>query len=362
MIKKTMYVFASLLLLGACTKTPSFTLSGHIDGLEKDEWVYLYNNNERANVDSVINNEGNFEFSGSVSEPTYHYVIIRRADKNVIYKGFWVENRELSFKGDINDLEHARVEGSEIQFEEEQYKEQVMGLDNAIEAIYNIMDTTGDAALVNTQENQLDSVSKLKNKETAKFIKLNPDYYYSAYLAKRLVRNISPEEGQEVYKMLSEENKNSVYGKLVKDYLEVNKNLSVGDQMVDLKLPDVNGTPISLSSLKGKYVLLDFWASWCGPCRREGPYLTKAYDTYKEKGFEIYSVSIDKDASKWMQAVTEDAMNWTTVKADGAFDSKPAMMYGVKYIPYNFLIDPDGKIIDSQLRGDALIEKLEELL
>lgn len=362
MIKKTIYVFTSLLLLGACTeKSPSFRLSGHIDGVEKDEMIYLYNNNERADVDSVVNKEGDFEFTGSVNGPTYHYVVIRRDKDNVIYKGFWMENKDISFDGDINNLKQARVEGSEIQFEEEQYNEQVKTYDDAIEDLYGQM-KTDDSVIVNGLNNQIDSLSVLKNKETTKFIKLNPDYFYSSYLAKRLVREISHEEGQKVYEMLSEENRNSEYGKLVKDYLDLNKNLSIGDQIADINLPDIKGKQISLSSFKGKYVLLDFWASWCGPCRRESPYLSKAYGLFKEKGFEIYSISIDKDELKWKKAVAEDYMSWTTVKADGAFDSKPAMMYGVKYIPYNFLIDPEGNIIEMQLRGDALIEKLEELL
>jgi peroxiredoxin len=353
-------LFLSVLFFACNQETGSFQLTGHLEGLEKDEMVYLYNNTTRSYVDSIASTDGGFLFTGNVTEPTLFYVIVKR-DGNSMYKGLWIEGTSISVNGNVDDIKNAKVEGSEMQRQQEQYEAKVAELNSQIDALYDAYDPNNTETKA-TIEAQVDSLYGLEYKEQADFIRSNPDYFYSAYLAKRLVRNISVDEAKDVYNALSEENKNTKYGQSAKEFLDINKNLQVGDTFEDLVLPDAEGNSIALSSFEGKYVLLDFWASWCGPCRRESPYLTKAYEQFKDKGFEIYAVSIDKDSDRWLEAVAEDNMIWTTVIADGAFDSKAAMMYGVKHIPYNFLIDPDGNIVKMHLRGEDLINTLEELL
>lgn len=134
------------------------------------------------------------------------------------------------------------------------------------------------------------------------------------------------------------------------------------DMAPDLVVADRDGNPLALSSLRGKVVLLDFWASWCGPCRMENPNVVKLYDKYKDKGFTIYSVSLDQDKSAWLKAIESDNLKWPNHVSDlKGWQSEAAAVYGVNSIPATFLIDKDGKLIESGLRGARLEQKLQQI-
>lgn len=130
----------------------------------------------------------------------------------------------------------------------------------------------------------------------------------------------------------------------------------------DLTMPDVNGKPFSLSSLRGKYVLVDFWASWCGPCREENPNVVAAYKKFSNKNFTILGVSLDKEKSAWLKAIKDDGLTWNHISDLKFWNSQAVALYNFDGIPYNVLIDPQGKIIAKELRGDDLQNKLAEVL
>lgn len=139
-------------------------------------------------------------------------------------------------------------------------------------------------------------------------------------------------------------------------------NVSTGQSAPEISLDTPDGEKLSLSDLKGKYVLVDFWASWCKPCRLENPNVVRAYNKYKDKGFEILGVSLDRNRDRWLQAIAADGLSWKHVSDLKYFQSKAAVDYGVSAIPFTVLVDKDGKIIAQNLRGASLEKKLEELL
>ncbi len=154
------------------------------------------------------------------------------------------------------------------------------------------------------------------------------------------------------------------YNKVVADYIAKTKNikkLSAGNEAPDIALPDPDGKIVKLSSLRGNYVLIDFWASWCRPCRAENPNNVKLYQKYHPKGFEIYGVSLDRSKESWLKAIKDDHLTWIQVSDLKFWQSEGAKIYNVRAIPHTVLLDKEGKIIATGLRGERLAKKLKEL-
>jgi peroxiredoxin len=174
--------------------------------------------------------------------------------------------------------------------------------------------------------------------------------------------NPDAKELDSIYNDLSLSIQNSYFGKKIKDVLDIAKKTDIGNEAPVFAQNDASGKSVSLASFKGKYVLVDFWASWCGPCRAENPNVVKAYQKFHAKGFDILGVSLDEEKDKWIAAVKKDNLDWSQVSDLQGWKNNVAMLYGVQGIPMNFLIDKEGKIIGKGLRGDDLDRKLEELL
>jgi len=162
-------------------------------------------------------------------------------------------------------------------------------------------------------------------------------------------------------KSLKEEALNNVLGQQLKKAIEDARFNAVGETALDFSQTDTAGNMVSLAQFRGKYVLVDFWASWCGPCRRENPFLVKVFEKYKDKNFTILGVSLDEDRDDWLDAIKNDVLKWTHVSDLKGWGNEVAVKYRISAIPRNFLIDPEGKIIARDLRGDALAEKLKTL-
>ena len=165
--------------------------------------------------------------------------------------------------------------------------------------------------------------------------------------------------------LYEEANASGLQGELVQSFVKTYRSqlaTAVGQMAPEINLPDTSGQAIGLSSLRGKVVLIDFWASWCGPCRQENPNVVNLYEKYKDKGFEIYGVSLDKEEGKWKEAIHQDGIHWVHVSDLQEWRSAAASLYAVTSIPSTFLIDRDGKIIAKDLRGKALADKMEEVL
>lgn len=198
--------------------------------------------------------------------------------------------------------------------------------------------------------------------DIAKLIKQYPDSYVGLDKLTYNSVKMQPTRAQQLFGSLSKRIQQTKDGIAFKKELEIALKFDVGQPSIDFTLPDTEGKPVSLASFKGRYVLLDFWASWCGPCRATHPELKNTYDKYKDKNFQVLAVSLDTQKNLWLKAIKEDQLPWTQVIDLKTASNQVAKMYGITQIPQSFLIDPNGKIVSRNLKGEALDAKLSQLL
>jgi peroxiredoxin len=196
------------------------------------------------------------------------------------------------------------------------------------------------------------------------YIRQHPGSPLGIFLLTRFVMGpfVDPVRHEPLYNVLSDQIKNTPSGKLLGRRIAIAKRLAAGNPAPDVSQQDSAGNIIKLSGFKGKYVLLEFWASWCAPCRRENPMLVTMYNKYRSKGFEIFGISVDENRKSWISAMKKDGLTWTnTANMQNTENNPAALTYGVTAIPFNVLVDKDGKIIETNVRGKRLEERLMEV-
>ncbi|RKD87888.1 TlpA disulfide reductase family protein [Mangrovibacterium diazotrophicum] len=237
---------------------------------------------------------------------------------------------------------------------------------DALNAPYSAAMQAGDNAKVAELQEAYNKLSEEKKAEEKAFAMSHPNSDVSLDWLRQNVNVVQERHlANEVFDSFSEELKKGPAGIIYSNILKQTKPADIGSEAPDLAAKQPNGEKLSLRSLRGQYVLLDFWASWCGPCRRENPNLVQAYNSYKDKNFTILGYSLDGGGNalnSWTEAIEKDGLVWNQISDLAGWQSLGVQLYGVNSVPTNFLIDPEGKIIAKNLRGEDLENKLKEIL
>jgi peroxiredoxin len=375
-MKKILFYMLALAPIMAFAQEPqSFEIKTKVGNLNAPARAYLlYQVGANRVVDSAIITDGNFDFKGQIINPSAALLLIDRKgvglnalDSATDLLNFYVDQGTFSISS-TDSISKAQITGSKINDENKKLLAQIKPIMDEARQLSDEK-KAATAAQLNSADFQnalQEKYKKLQIEQSAAlkiFILSNPDSYLSL-LALYSVQGPSPNPAEidPLYNSLSDRVKNTETAKVFKKSLDALRSTAVGVTAPDFTQNDVNGAPVKLSSFRGKYVLLDFWASWCGPCRQENPNVVKAFNKYKDKNFTILSVSLDRTGADWLAAIKNDGLNWTHVSDLKYWSNQVAGLYSISSIPANFLIDPSGKIIARDLRGQELENKLEEVL
>lgn len=364
----------------AMAQKPDFTITGKIGNLNAPAKIYIdYGSEGKGKSDSATLINGTFKFTGNITGYAGGRMTLSREgirDKeiygtkglgDVIYISFGAENIQIN---SADSLYNAKWTGSKV-YDELQAFDRAVGPTvmtvhhNANVAINRATPAQQkDSLYFKALDKQVQAFRKSRGEKMLAFAKANPNSYFSLQALSELVGGYStkPEVALPVFNKLNDKLRLSYSGQSLYKLLNAHTVTALGGVAPNFTQNDVNGKPVALSDFKGKYVLVEFWASWCSPCRAESPNLLKQYTKFKDKGFEILGVSVDGDKAKWVEAIKKDGLTWPQISDLKGWDNEARKVYGITGVPANFLISPEGKIIGSHLMGEVLNKKLEELL
>lgn len=365
MKKIAVYLIPVLFLLITCKNEQGYKIVGNIDGLE-NSYVYLKKekDSEWVKVDSVKAESGEFEFTGNLEYP--EMVLLTFNDEEQEQLSLFIENSDIEITGKKGEQDSLKITGSKSHSAYNKFLSKIGEYDQEIQKLYqNYQEQRKEGNEEKTKqiEEEYMAVSDNKIEYIKNFVWEKKESVLAPFItSNRLFPYIDYEELDSLYTSLASEVKNTKYGKRIQERRDVLAKVQVGKPYMDFTLPNPEGKELTFSEFIGDgYVLLDFWASWCNPCRKENPVLVENYEKYKDEGFEIVGVSLDKNKKAWVDAIEKDNITWPQMSNLNGWENEPRKDYGVMAIPANFLIDENGKIVAKDLRGEELSSKLDEL-
>ena len=374
------FISALFLLVSANSfAQKGFTISGDVSKV-KDPIAKVYLNyyaDGKSTMDSAEVKDGKFSFTGTLTDPVmgslrakYQEVPGAKSMKAISYnrdiKQVFLENSKIKIAS-VDSFANATIKGSKshaayVSWTDLTKEETAQSA--ALNKEYSEYYKKKDQAGMDRIDAAFDKLTEQKNIKNKQYLKDNASSPIAMFVLKQYAGyDINADDVEPMFLALPEQLRASPAGKDMAEKLETAKKTGVGKMAMDFTQNDTLGNPVSLSSFRGKYVLIDFWASWCGPCRQENPNVVKAFNAYNSKGFTVLGVSLDQPTAKdkWMKAIHDDKLTWTQVSDLKYWKNDVAVQYGIQAIPQNFLIDPQGKIVGKNLRGEALNKKLAEL-
>lgn len=357
---KKIFVLAFIPVFAFAQK--SYKIVGNISGLKDSTLVFL-NDGQDNNVAQAYCIKNKFVLEGKTEVASYFRLgFIGIQD---VYEMF-IGNETIKLSGNIKNLKKLVTNGSETHTSFVTFLDKFYPMQDNLSKLYNSKNTEKNTAKKDSLDKAFNNLFKARTDLVSLFLATHPTSTVSTFL----LLNLYPFFGDETvleqkFSQLSGDAKKGLFASLIEQKIAAAKKPvagAIGTIVPDFSQNDVNNKPVSIKEFRGKYVLLDFWASWCGPCRRENPNVVAAYNRYKDKNFTILGISMDQDKNKWLKAIADDGLPWQHVSDLKGWGNAVGQMFQVSSIPANFLLDPTGKIIATNLRGEDLEKKLEEVL
>lgn len=371
-MKKIFSILGAVAILASCNDkaVDGYAISGKVQGVEDGTKVFLKKQvgMEYQSLDSTEVKAGKFEMKGLVDEIGLSALTFGSDEVNI---PLVLENGKIIVDFNAANIEESKVSGTKnndafTSFNENmsKFRKDIQDFQQNANALFeearNSNNSTAMDSLLAINDEKMENM----NKYNKTFIKENNDSYIATLLLSQMTQGgaIQPEEAQELFSNLSEEAKTYQPSKELSEFLGSIAKVSVGSKAPDFSAPNPEGKEVSLKESLGKVTIIDFWASWCSPCRIENPNVVRIYNKYHDQGLNIIGVSLDRDADNWKQAIEKDQLTWTHISHLQYWNDPIAKEYSVRGIPATFILDENGVIVAKDLRGDDLEKKIAELL
>lgn len=356
MLSKVKYLVPFLFISCMGESVQKAEVSGNIKGFKDSILVFNYSVADSSRSDTVTVKDGKFTWQAAMPEPKKVYIFFPNR-----YFQFFAEAGDIQISGDADSIQNLAVTGSKIQDEADAYEKSLKDISDQESPLYQRWGKGSEEEQAALEE-KLDELRMQKRERARKYISGHPKSPFSVSLVADRAAMGTYKDVKSIYDLLDKQAQQTAAGKQIAERLTVLKRSATGEPMLNFTQNNTEGQPVHFEDFKGKYVFVDFWASWCGPCRAENPNVLKAYNKFKDKNFTVIGVSLDENGEKWKKAIKDDGMPWTQLSDLKGWRNEVSTYYGIQGIPSSLLVDPQGKIIAKDLRGAELQQKLEEIL